>query len=57
MTARANCMRNHTLQIEEWLAANLPPSGKVGIDPLVHTVDTVRKLNKKMQVRKPDTRE
>jgi len=50
-------MRNHTLQIEEWLAANLPPSGKVGIDPLVHTVDTVRKLNKKMQVRKPDTRE
>ena len=37
-------------QIEDWLATNLPPFGKLGIDPFVHTVDMVRKLNKKMKV-------
>ncbi|KAF5843713.1 Creatinase/Prolidase N-terminal domain-containing protein, partial [Dunaliella salina] len=35
--------------IEEWLAANLPASARVGIDPYVHTVDMTRRLSKRMQ--------
>lgn len=35
--------------MEEWLALNLPAGGRVGIDPLLHTVDSVRRLNRRLQ--------
>jgi len=35
--------------LEDWLASNLPAGGRVGIDPLVHTVDSVRRLQRKLQ--------
>lgn len=38
-------------QIEDWLASNLPASGRVGIDPFLHTVDGVRRLQRKVEVR------
>jgi hypothetical protein len=36
----------------EWLAHNLPPGAKVGIDPFVHTISSARKLQ---QVRHADS--
>ena len=34
--------------MEDWLAANLPEGARVGIDPWLHTVDAVRRLNRKL---------
>ena len=39
------------LQLEDWLAQNLPEAGQVGIDPFLHTVDSVRKITRKLEVR------
>ena len=39
------------LQLEDWLADNLPEGGRVGIDPFLHTVDSVRRLKAKLEVR------
>jgi hypothetical protein len=42
----------HTLlhrQIEDWLASTLPEGGRVGIDPFCHTVDSVRRLQRKLE--------
>ena len=38
------------IQLEDWLADNLPEGGRVGIDPFLHTVDAVRKLKAKLEV-------
>ncbi|GFR40249.1 hypothetical protein Agub_g821 [Astrephomene gubernaculifera] len=35
--------------LEDWLAANLPEGARVGIDPWVHTVNSVRTLQRKLQ--------
>eukprot|EP00798_Chlamydomonas_sp_ICE-L_P001672 gene1672-33066_t len=37
------------LEIEDWLAENLPEGGRVGIDPYVHTVESVRKIKAKVE--------
>jgi hypothetical protein len=36
--------------MEDWLAQNLPEGGRVGVDPFCHTVDSVRRLQKKLTV-------
>jgi hypothetical protein len=36
--------------MEDWLATSLPPGGRVGVDPFVHTVDSVRRLQRRLQV-------
>jgi hypothetical protein len=38
-------------QIPDWLAEVLPAGTRVGIDPFCHTVDAVRSLRTKLQVR------
>jgi len=38
-------------QIPDWLAEVLPAGARVGIDPFCHTVDAVRALSSKLQVR------
>ncbi|GIL92401.1 hypothetical protein Vretimale_6469 [Volvox reticuliferus] len=35
--------------LEDWLAANLPDGARVGIDPWVHTVNSVRNLRRKLE--------
>lgn len=35
--------------MEDWLAANLPEGGRVGIDPFCHTIDTFRRIDRKLQ--------
>eukprot|EP00195_Chlamydomonas_chlamydogama_P009509 CAMPEP_0202892282 /NCGR_PEP_ID=MMETSP1392-20130828/2027_1 /ASSEMBLY_ACC=CAM_ASM_000868 /TAXON_ID=225041 /ORGANISM="Chlamydomonas chlamydogama, Strain SAG 11-48b" /LENGTH=683 /DNA_ID=CAMNT_0049576179 /DNA_START=304 /DNA_END=2355 /DNA_ORIENTATION=- len=35
--------------LEDWLASNLPEGGRVGIDPYLHTVDAVRRLQRKVE--------
>ena len=37
--------------VEDWLADQLPPGARVGVDPYVHTVDAVRRLQRKLEVR------
>jgi hypothetical protein len=37
------------LQIEDWLASTLPEGGRVGIDPFCHTIDGVRRLQRKLE--------
>jgi Xaa-Pro aminopeptidase len=34
---------------EDWLAGSLPPGGRVGIDPYVHTVEAARKLKLRLE--------
>lgn len=35
--------------IEDWLADQLPEGARIGIDPFLHTVDAVRKLQRKIE--------
>ncbi|KAL6764493.1 peptidase M24, structural domain-containing protein [Haematococcus lacustris] len=35
--------------LEDWLAANLPEGGCVGVDPFLHTMDAARRLQKKLE--------
>ncbi|GLC69902.1 hypothetical protein PLESTF_000893800 [Pleodorina starrii] len=38
-----------TPDLEDWLASNLPEGARVGIDPWVHTVNSVRTLQRKLE--------
>ena len=48
---RLNVFASRTPQIPDWLAEVLPAGARVGIDPFCHTVDAVRALSSKLQVR------
>jgi hypothetical protein len=41
----------HCPEIPDWLAEVLPAGARVGIDPFCHTVEAVRSLSSKLQVR------
>lgn len=38
------------LQLDDWLAGNLPEGARVGLDPFCHTVDSLNKLKAKLEV-------
>jgi hypothetical protein len=40
------------LQLDDWLASNLPEGARIGLDPFCHTVDSLNKLKAKLEVNK-----
>jgi hypothetical protein len=39
-----------SLQLDDWLASNLPEGARVGLDPFCHTVESLNKLKAKLEV-------
>lgn len=40
---------HRSLQVQDWLADNLPEGARVGIDPFVHTIEAAEKLRKRLR--------